>query len=126
MQREMKRRKMSGMELGYCGILLIGVFIGSISQVMLKKSAMRQYRSVVQEYLNPYVLAAYALFVATTLFSVLAYRVIPLSVGPVMETTSYLYITFWGVKIFHEKMNRNKIVSLVLISAGIFVYAVCG
>lgn len=117
---------MSGMELGYCGILLIGVFIGSISQVMLKKSAMRQYRSVVQEYLNPYVLAAYALFVATTLFSVLAYRVIPLSVGPVMETTSYLYITFWGVKIFHEKMNRNKIVSLVLISAGIFVYAVCG
>ena len=126
MQREMKRRKMSGMELAYCGILLIGVFIGSISQVMLKKSAMRQYRSVVQEYLNPYVLAAYALFAATTLLSVLAYRVVPLSMGPVLETTSYLYITFWGVKIFHEKMNRKKFFSLTLIVAGIFVYAICG
>lgn len=117
---------MSGTELCYCGILLIGVFISSISQVLLKKSAMRRYASVAREYLNPYVLAAYALFVAATLLSVLAYRVVPLSMGPVLETTSYLYITFWGMKIFHEKMNRKKIFSLTLIVAGIFVYAICG
>lgn len=43
----------------YYGILLAGVFIGAVSQVMLKKAAMRQYSSPLREYLNPLVIFAY-------------------------------------------------------------------
>ena len=91
----------------HAGILLFGVFVGAISQVMLKKAAQKHYDSVLREYLNPLVILAYVLFVGTTLLSVLAYRGLPLSLGPVLEATSYIYVTFFGVTIFHEKMNRK-------------------
>lgn len=110
----------------YSTILLIGVFISAVSQVILKKAAMRKYDSVIREYLNPLVIFAYMLFVGTTFLSIFAYKGIPLSMGPVLETTSYIYVTIFGVIIFKEKMNIKKIVSLVLTIAGIIVYSVIG
>lgn len=110
----------------YAGLLLLGVFISAISQVMLKKAAMKIYTSAIREYLNPLVIFAYVLFVGTTLLSILAYRGIPLSMGPVLEATSYLYITFFGVTIFKEKINRKKMLALGLIIAGILVYSLLG
>ena len=109
----------------YSGILLISVLIASVSQVMLKKSANHQYSSPLKEYLNPLVIFAYVLFVGTTLLSVIAYRGIPLSLGPVLEATGYLYITAFGVLIFKEKMTRGKLIALALILGGIVIYA-CG
>lgn len=110
----------------YSLVLLLGVFISSISQVMLKKAAVKQYNSFLKEYLNPLVIFAYILFVGTTLLSVVAYKGIPLSMGPVLEATSYLYITFFGVKIFHEYINRRKIIALGMIIVGILIYTLLG
>ena len=104
-------------------ILMTGVFIGAVSQVLLKKAAMREYDSPIQEYLNPLVICAYTIFVGTTLLSIIAYRVIPLSMGPILEATSYIYVTFFGVAIFHEKMNWKKGLALGLIVLGIAVYS---
>lgn len=112
--------------LAYAGISLLGVFIGAVSQVMLKKAALKQYDTKLQEYMNPLVISAYVLFVGTTLMSIVAYKVIPLSMGPILEETSYIYVTFFGVKIFKEKMNRQKVVALGFIVLGIGVYALCG
>ena len=108
----------------YAAILLAGVFISSVSQVLLKKAAMKQYDSPIQEYLNPQVILAYVLFFGTTLLSILAYRGIPLSLGPVLEATSYIYVTLFGVTIFKEKMNRRKLFSLAVLLAGIVIYAI--
>ena len=91
---------MTNTTLLYAGILLVGVFLSAISQVMLKKAAARQYDSKLKEYLNPLVIIAYTIFVGTTLLSVYAYKGIPLSMGPVLEATSYIYITIFGVCIF--------------------------
>ena len=110
----------------YSGILLIGVFIGTVSQLMLKKAAMRKYSSVIQEYLNPLVILAYTLFLGTTLLSVLAYCVVPLSMGSVLESTSYIYITIWGAVVFKEKVNKRKIAALGLITVGILFYSIIG
>lgn len=107
----------------YAGINLLGVFISAISQVMLKKSAMRDHDSAIKEYLNPLVIFAYVLFVGSTLLSVVAYKGIPLSMGPILEATGYLYVTIFGVTIFHEKMNRKKIIALALVIGGIVVYS---
>ena len=40
----------------YIGIYLLGVLISSISQVLLKKAALRTYDSPLKEYLNPLVI----------------------------------------------------------------------
>ena len=110
--------------LCYAGILLFGVFVSAISQVMLKKAALKKYETTLQEYLNPLVIFAYVLFVGCTLLSILAYRVIPLSLGPILETTGYCYVTFFSVTIFKEKLTRKKLLALGIIIAGIFIYTV--
>lgn len=108
----------------YSCILLLGVFISAISQVMLKKAAMKTYDSPIKEYLNPLVIIAYMMFVGTTFLSILAYKGIPLSMGPILEATSYIYVTFFGVKIFKEKLNSKKVIALCLIISGIIIYAI--
>ena len=95
-------------EIFYAAVLLIGVFISAVSQVMLKKAAMKTYSSPIREYLNPLVIFAYVLFVGTTLLSILSYKGIPLSMGPVLEATSYLYVTIFGVTIFKEKLKIGR------------------
>lgn len=112
--------------LFYVGLLLLGVFLSAISQVMLKKAALRQYSSKLREYLNPLVIVAYMIFVGTTFLSIYAYKGIPLSMGPVLEATSYIYVTIFGVTIFKEKLNKRKLVGLALIIAGIITYSLLG
>ena len=84
---------------------------------------MKQYESKIKEYMNPLVIIAYIMFVGTTFLSIIAYKGIPLSMGLILEATSYIYVTFFGVKIFKEKLNSKKIIALALIIVGIVVYA---
>ena len=112
--------------IGHACILLFGIFISSVSQVLLKKSATKEYGSYVKEYLNPYVIISYSLLLGATLLSVIAYRGITLSLGLVLETTSYLYVTFFGVKIFKEKLTLKKVIAIGMIIVGIIVFTVFG
>ncbi|MCR5805097.1 MAG: multidrug ABC transporter [Clostridia bacterium] len=107
----------------YASILIFGVFISSISQIILKKSADKKRDSIIKEYLNPYVIGAYTIFIAATLLSILAYRGIPLSLGPILEASGYLFVTLWGLVFFGEKLSFKKVIALVLIVSGIVVYS---
>ena len=107
----------------YSCIYLLGVFIAAVSQVMLKKAAKKEYGSTVGEYLNPLVVSAYVLFFITTFMTIYAYKVIPISLGPILEATSYIYVTIFGVTIFKERLGKKKVVALLLILAGIAVYS---
>ena len=93
---------MNNFSLTYALILLFGVFISAVSQVLLKKSALKTYDSRIKEYLNIRVITAYAIFFVSTLLCIIAYRGIPLSMGPLLEATSYFYVMLFGVKIFGE------------------------
>ena len=110
----------------YACVLLVGVFISAVSQVLLKKATLKEYENTLQEYLNPYVIVAYSIFILSTLLSIVAYRGIPLSMGPILEATSYIYVTFFGVKIFSEKLNLKKILALCFIIFGILIYGIWG
>lgn len=110
----------------YVLLCLVSVLVGAVSQVLLKKAAMKSYPSLLREYLNPLVITAYTLFVGSALLTMLAYRGIPLSLGPVLESTSYLYVALFGVFIFHERFTAKKALALGLILAGIAVYAFAG
>lgn len=107
----------------YSGILLLGTFLSAISQAILKKAAMKTYDSKIAEYLNLPVISAYGLFFLTTFMCIFAYRVVPLSFGPVLELTSYLYVTVLGVLLFKEKITLKKILALAFILIGVAVYA---
>lgn len=114
---------MTQAQLPYVLLYLFSTFLASVSQVLLKKAAVREHKSLLAEYTDWRVLLGYGLFVGCTLLTMLAYKGVPLNVGPVLEATGYLYVTIFGVTIFHEKMNPRKILALALIIVGILVYA---
>ena len=115
---------MQGNNMLYIAIMLFSVLMGAVSQVLLKKAALKPHASFLSEYLNPQVIFAYILFVVCTFLTVYAYKGVPLSLGPVLESTSYLYVTVFGILIFKEKINAKKTAALILIVAGVILTAI--
>ena len=106
----------------YVIIYLLSVFISSVSQIILKKSSVRQYDSVVKEYMNPRVIGAYSMFIVSTLLTMYAYKVVPLSLGTLLEAVGYIYIPVLSYIFLAEKITFHKIVGSVLIILGIVVF----
>ncbi|MEG2024478.1 MAG: EamA family transporter [Gordonibacter sp.] len=109
--------------LPFIGIGAFGVFISSIAQVFLKKEALREHGSFLKEYVNPLVIGGYVLMLISTLLLVIAFKGIPLSMGPILEATSYVYVTVFGVVLFKEKLGKKKVAALAVIMLGIMVYS---
>ncbi|WP_293972562.1 multidrug ABC transporter [uncultured Ruminococcus sp.] len=107
-------------------VFVVSVLISSISQVMLKTSANKSYSDRIKEYLNPTVIIAYGLFFLSTLITVFAYKVVPLSLGPVLESTGYIFVAVLGVVLLKEKMSRRKLFGMILILAGIALFSLGG
>ena len=102
-------------------IYVFSVFISSISQIILKSSADKKYDSKIKEYLNPRVIIAYGIFFFATLVTVYAYKGIPLSLGPILETTGYLWVSVLGYLILKEKISTRKLIGLGVVIIGIIV-----
>lgn len=109
--------------LGYILLFLISVFISSCSQIALKKSANKTHKNKIAEILNPTVLGAYICFLGASLLTVLAYQGVDLSWGPVLETTSYVYIMILSALFLKEKITLQKVIGNVIIILGIIIYA---
>jgi small multidrug resistance pump len=105
----------------YIIIFLISVLISAISQLLLKKSANRQHKSKIKEYLNPFVLAAYFMFFGSTLLTVFAYKGVPLTLGPILESTGYIFVAVLSTVFLKEKMTQRKIAGNILIVLGVIV-----
>ena len=112
------------MDIRYALFLAFGTFISSFSQVLLKKEAAVTHDSFIKEYMNPRVIIAYTIFFISTFLSIYAYKGIPLSFGPIIEATGYIYIVMWGKLVFKEHIGGKKLISLALIIAGIAIYAI--
>ena len=113
---------MSKREFLYAGIMLFGVVVSSLSQVLLKIAANHSYPTKVREYLNPLVIFAYAVFFGATLCTVFAYRVIPLSMGPILESSGYVFVGIFSFLFLGERMTGKQIIALTMIVCGIVIY----
>lgn len=104
-------------------IFIFGVFISSVSQIFLKKSAEKEYSSWIKEYLNPRVIFAYAVFFAATLCTIIAYKKIPLSLGPILESSGYFFVAVLSYLFLKEKISKKKMLGLAIIIIGIVIYS---
>jgi len=109
--------------IAYAAVYLFGVFISAVSQVLLKKEALKEHDNIIKEYVNPSVVFAYVLFFAATLMSIFAYKAIPLSLGPILEATSYIYVVAFGALFFKERITKKKVCALSLIIIGIVIFS---
>ncbi len=104
-------------------LFLVSVLISSCSQIILKKSASRQHENAVREILNPMVIGAYVCFLGSSLLTTFSYKGVPLSLGPVLEATSYIYIVILSRLFLNERITKKKLIGNILIIAGILIYA---
>lgn len=106
----------------YMLIFVFSVFISSVSQILLKKSANRKYNSKLDEYLNPRVIIAYGLFFSASLITAFAYKYVPLSLGTILESSGYVFVTVMGIIFLKERMGKKKLMGMTLILFGILVF----
>lgn len=106
----------------YILLLLLSVIIASFSQILLKKSAKKEYGSIIKEYLNPYVIIGYGMMIISTITTILAYRGVEYKNGPVIESLGYILIMFLSYIFFREKITRKKVIGNILVLIGIFVF----
>ena len=104
-------------------IYLSGVFISAIAQIILKKSAGKEYESKIREYLNPYVIIAYAIFFGATFCTIYAYKGVPLSFGPILAASEYVFVAVLSKIFLKENINLKKFIGLSFIIAGIILYS---
>ena len=103
-------------------IMLASVMVSSISQIILKTAADREYPNRLREYLNIRVISAYGMFFVSSLLSIIALKRVPLSMGTILETTGYVFVAVFSFLILKEKITKKRIKGMLLIMAGIIVY----
>ena len=106
----------------YYIVMVLGVIIAGFSQILLKKSSMKTYSSHIYEYLNPYVIIGYGMMVVSTVCTLIAFKGMAYSSGPVLESLGYLFITILSMGFFKEKLTLNKVVGNMLIILGIVIF----
>ncbi len=107
----------------YSCVYLFGVVISAFSQIILKKSSQKEYANKIREYLNVRVITSYSIFFVATLCTVFAYKYVPLSMGPVLASTEYIFIAILSYLFLKEKVKGKKLVGLILIVGGIIIFS---
>lgn len=104
-------------------IYILGVIVSSFAQILLKKSALIKRGSKIKEYINIKTIIAYSMLFSATFCSMFAYKYIPLSMGPILGTTEYIFIAILSYLFLKEKINKRKFWGLTIIILGIIIYS---
>jgi len=110
----------------FSGVFLVSVFISSVSQILLKKSADKTYDSRLKEYLNPLVIVAYGMFFCSMLITMYCYRFVDVSAGPILESAGYVFVAILGYIFLKEKFTGKKVIGMVVLLCGIALFALGG
>lgn len=103
-------------------VMVFGVVIAGVSQLLLKSAAQRTYKNWIYQYLNIRVILGYGIMVASTLCTVIAYRVLPLSMAPACDAFGQVVVAFLSWLILKEKITRKKLIGLVIMLVGILLF----
>ena len=103
-------------------IFLVSVLVSSISQIILKKSAVKKYDNIIKEYLNVRVIGAYSMFFLSTLLTMYAYTGVPLTLGTLLESAGYIYIPVLSFFFLKEKITPRMVIGSLFIICGIIIY----
>lgn len=109
-------------------LMLLAEVIASSSQMLLKKSAGIEYKSIIREYLNPWVIAGYSFLVVSMIICTFCYKEENLGyMGVVvMEPINYILVMIMSRVFFKEKITSKKVIGATFIIAGILVFNVLG
>nr|WP_026043760.1 EamA family transporter [Treponema primitia] len=112
------------MNIKYSILYILGVFIAAYSQILLKKSAVNNKNTGIRFYLNFFVLFAYFLFFGCTLLSIVALRVIPLSLGAFYGALGYVFVPVLSFFLLKESLTKKQLFGIGFIITGVIITSV--
>ncbi len=113
------------MEIKYIFLLLLSCIISAFSQILLKKSSQKKYSSFVFQYFNLYVLIGYLLFLLVLIINIYLLQFLPISItNALCESIPLLLSLFSGLLFFGEKITKKKLISCIIIIAGICILVI--
>jgi multidrug transporter EmrE-like cation transporter len=107
-------------------LMILAELIASTSQILLKKSAQKEYPSFIREYLNVLVIGGYGLLMLSMIISIFCYDGLGYMGVVVMEPIGYIIVMFLSRLVFKEKFTARKLLGMVLILGGIAVFYMAG
>ena len=103
-------------------LVLVIAFTG-FSQTLLKMGANQSCKKkFCAAYINPYTVTAYSLYVLATVFTVYALKEIPLKLFYTATSIKFVLILMMSRIILHEKIDKNKLISVGLIVSGVIIF----
>lgn len=106
----------------YYLIFLMSVFIASSSQIILKKSADKEHKNVIAEYLNLNVIIGYGMLFMSTILTIAAFKGLDFKNGPIIESTGYLFVLVLSRIFLKENITKKKMIGNILIIAGAIIF----
>ena len=104
--------------------MVLSVIVAGFSQVLLKQASQKTYKNIYKEYLNINVILGYVLLFVSTILTIIAFKGISYTSGPILESLGYVFVMLLSLLFFNEKITKYKILGNILIIAGIIVFYV--
>ena len=99
---------------------MLCVFISSCSQILLKKGSSKENKGI-YIFLNKNVIIGYSIFFLITLLVAYLYKYIDLSVGAVLDSSGYIFISVLSYIFLKETISKKKMLGIFVIIIGILI-----
>lgn len=102
--------------------MIISALITAFSQIVLKKSADKEYKNIFFEYFNPYVLFSYVCYIGVLVLNVFIYTKADYRFGIVIGSMSTVFVMLLSHIILKESVSQKRVIGNLIIVFGILVF----
>ncbi len=102
--------------------MIVSALITALSQIILKKSANKTYKSMIFEYVNPYVLFSYTCYVGVLVLNVFIYTKADYRFGVVINSMSTVFVMLLSHFILNETLTQKRVAGNIIIVCGILIF----
>lgn len=104
-------------------LVVLGIFMCSCSQLLLKKSANKYSDSWLLSFFNWRVVLSYVIFFGSLMINITAMRHgVELKNLPILESLGYIFVPLLSYVFLAENITKRSLLSIVLIIIGILIF----
>ncbi len=104
----------------YILLLLFNALLSAFSQVLLKKAAVNNNKSLFLQYINLTVISAYLIYVIVLMVNIYAMRFLSIGIVTTFSETLPLLFTIFASKLFfNESINTYKVIGAIIVVIGV-------
>ena len=103
-------------------LVIFSSFITAFSQILLKISAEKNYRHIIFEYVNPYVIISYFFYALVLVLNVLIYTKLDFRFGIIINSLPTVMILIMSKLWLKEHISIRRVLGNIIILAGIICF----